>query len=259
MGSNNSSYYVLLLILSESQKFGWYSAYLSGTGTTDASIVGTILLFQIFTAHTKSCNNELGTLCTLPSTFRRQVYGSGKLTYEISATDGAAEYSVLALQCKSPVPQSQYTFCKKGFSLFVFHLFFHYWLIFCYTALAITTEMVNARPSGDGVSQLSIDTVMMTRVLEGTIILYFFMLFGLLGQILISRYAIDFWDDVNNDLSFHSYCWSFLFIFLSLIIVNNCGVPISGQNVMKIHYLFVGTIAIAIANNFAKYCGKRVW
>ena len=112
MGSNNSSYYVLLLILSESQKFGWYSAYLSGTGTTDASIVGTILLFQIFTAHTKSCNNELGTLCTLPSTFRRQVYGSGKLTYEISATDGAAEYSVLALQCKSPVPQSQYTFCK---------------------------------------------------------------------------------------------------------------------------------------------------
>lgn len=57
----------------------------------------------------------------------------------------------------------------------------------CRVAVAITTEMVNARPVSDGVSQLSIDTVMMTRVLEGVIILYFLMLLGLLGQMVTTK------------------------------------------------------------------------
>ena len=47
--------------------------------------------------------------------------------------------------------------------------------------------MVNARPVSDGVSQLSIDTVMMPRVLEGAIILYFLMLLGLLGQMVATK------------------------------------------------------------------------
>lgn len=106
--------------------------------------------------------------------------------------------------------------------------------------------MVNARPLGDGESQLSIDTVMITRVLEGTIILYIFMLVGLLGQIFISRYAIALKSTTG-----------LLFPIIELpIIVQIVAITINRQNVMKIHYLFVGTISITLADNFAKYCGK---
>ena len=120
--NNNASYYILLLVISESQKTGWYDGYMSGTSASNSNSVGNG--YRNLSKIVVTLNSS-GSLCSLPSKFRRQVSGNGQLSYVISPTDESDLYTAMLLQCKSPTSGPQYTFSSflsTFFSYFIFEL-----------------------------------------------------------------------------------------------------------------------------------------
>lgn len=68
--------YVLILILTEAQRLGWYSTINNSPGTV---------------------NN----ICNQPSLFRQRIYGDGTINFDVTSTD---RYSVLVAQCLASTP-----------------------------------------------------------------------------------------------------------------------------------------------------------
>ncbi|RYH32723.1 hypothetical protein EON65_00045 [archaeon] len=99
-------------------------------------------------------------LCNYPSVLRiaAPVGQQDQVTLDITQSLGGSDlYSVVILQCRSGVESNPVT-------------------------VSIKADMLNIRPSGDGVSHLSIEDVNMTRIYQGLIIMYSLMLLGLIGQ-----------------------------------------------------------------------------
>lgn len=127
--------YVLVLIVTEAQKNGWYS------GMSNAPV-------------------NIYTLCNAPSQYRERVYGTGTISFNVTGSD---RFSVLVLQCLNGNSNNP-------------------------VKTKIDLSMVNARPLKDGYQHLPIQDVMYVRVLEGELILYVFLLIGLIGQYIFAWY-----------------------------------------------------------------------
>lgn len=106
--------------------------------------------------------NSLGTLaesmCMQPSLFRKQLIGSGNITYEINMQhDESSRYYAALLQCRTlpnnPVIQ-----------------------------IDLSVEMKNPQPYSSEYSHLAIEEVMYTRVLEGEILVFVFFIVALSAQ-----------------------------------------------------------------------------
>jgi hypothetical protein len=92
-------------------------------------------------------------LCTRPALFRQHLYGNGSVAY---TAESAEKFTLVTLQCRNSAVHS--------------------------TNVHMDAILVNPQPVGDGQSHLSIQNVMIPRVLGGEILLYSLMLVGLVGQ-----------------------------------------------------------------------------
>lgn len=239
INNSNTTYFVLLIVVKESQTVGWYQNYLPSGVTYQAGYVGKHIKFCKLRFWIDSSTSEY--LCSQPSLFRRQVSGSGSVSYTISPVDGSDLFSTLVLQCRSPTSTTSSQSLRKNDNKSSFASID--WII-SPSGVEIDTEMANARPVGSGLSQLPISEAIYPRLYEGEIIVYFLMLFGLLGQMFIAQYFLL--------LLLRHILISLIPLFISFI-----GGPRSSREfVMKIHYFFLATIVITLADTIALYYGN---
>lgn len=131
--------YVILLVLTRDQANGWYSDL-----KNDAN------------------SDSIMSMCSQPSMFRQELFGSGTLSYNIDYALGENRYSVAVLQCRSGYESNPVT-------------------------VSVDLTMKNPRPNSDEMSHFSIEHVMEIRVIEGELIIYALMILGMLGQIILAR------------------------------------------------------------------------
>lgn len=134
------SSYATFLLVEETQRDSWY-----GTLTTKEKT------FSL-----------PSTMCTQPSIFRKQVYGSGAFTYEIDPDYGADQYTLIFIQCMPSTSTNPIN-------------------------VHIEAQMKNARPYSSKYSHLSIDEVLIPRILEGEALIYTLLILGLSGQIYFGK------------------------------------------------------------------------
>lgn len=144
--------YVLILLVSEKERLGFYDSLVPADGDL-------------------TNGNTVANLCIQPSLVRIIAEGSGSynLTIGEGLGDGLVDdlYSVILLQCRA------------GYSSNPVDIY-------------VRVEMKNPRPHGDGYSHLSIHTVNYLRIFSGEGILYMILILGLLGQLLLYRYAFSY-------------------------------------------------------------------
>ena len=106
--------------------------------------------------------------CNQPSLYRKQLLTNGNVTYDIDMEYGQpSQYSVILLRCRD------YPSTTNNAQI----------------SVDLKVSAKNPRPySSTSFSQLSIDEVMIPRVLEGEVIVYTFMLIGCLFQFYASRH-----------------------------------------------------------------------
>lgn len=106
-----------------------------------------------------SSQSDLATLCTQPSQFRQQLTNAGNITYNISLMHGeVSQYAVALMQCRSIASLSDSI------------------------DISVTVSMLNPQPYSSDFSHLPIDEVVVTKVLEGEIIVYFLMILAMMVQ-----------------------------------------------------------------------------
>ena len=132
--------YLVLLILSSDQKDSWYG----GLGDSDNTV-------------TKNIN----TLCNQPAMLRKELIGSGSVSFDINYAVGTDRYSVALLQCRTSSSNNP-------------------------ISVDITLVMKNARPDSVNYSHFPIEQVMEVRVLEGELIVYALLILGMCGQLYVA-------------------------------------------------------------------------
>lgn len=107
---------------------------------------------------TEKSFNLPSSYCNQPSIYRKQLYGTGSFSYEIEAEFGADQYSLIFIQCQPSNATNP--------------IYVH-----------IEAQMKNVRPQSTQYSHLSIDEVLIPRILEGEAIVFTVLILGLSGQI----------------------------------------------------------------------------
>ena len=101
-------------------------------------------------------------LCNRPSMLRRFIYGDGSIEYEITPTLGTDRYSVAVLRCNTVYKQEELD-------------------------IDVRVEMKSPKPySSSEYSQLSLEIVMIPRVIILQLIIYSCLLLGLCGQMYLA-------------------------------------------------------------------------
>jgi hypothetical protein len=112
-------------------------------------------LFYFNLAFDNGGDINAATVCNRPSELRYHITtASGNTTYTARSTE---RYSVLLLNCRETKANNPID-------------------------VKVKVSMENLRPERNEISHLAIEEVMVPRILEGEILIYTFMLLGLVGQ-----------------------------------------------------------------------------
>lgn len=138
---NSFNSYVLVLIYDLDGAKMWYSK-MSGSSS--------------------DIQNNINTLCTQPSLYRKQIFGSGNLEYTIPDDAMPSQFSLSILQCRST---------SNNLPI----------------SVSATVKMMNPSPYSSSLSHLPIEDVVILRVLAGEIIVYCLLLASLVFQLITSK------------------------------------------------------------------------
>jgi hypothetical protein len=127
--------------------------------------------------------------CDKASFFRQQLTSSGSIAFNISTLTGQDDlYSVLIMQCRT----------LSGY-------YGDYPI-----DIGVTVDMKNPQPSGSSYSHSGIDEVMISRVLEGEIIVYALLMVAMVAQYMFAKPYI----------KYHHYLFAFALFFQFLFVIS---------------------------------------
>ena len=144
-----------ILAQNASAPFTSYALFLIVDSTERDSWYGTI-------STTSKSFSLPSNLCNQPSVLRKQLYGTGSFSYEIDSSFGNDQYSIVFIQCMPSTATNP-------------------------IHVHVEAQMKNARPHSSKYSHLSIDEVLIPRILEGEALIYTLLILGLSGQIFFGK------------------------------------------------------------------------